>query len=274
MNLEINGLGVLCVTRDRTKLIQNSWLYKLEYLDLKFTFPSLILLDMLRTVLLLSLVTLAHSRSSNYNYFDFVRQWSPGMCYKRGYNCKDFPDHIDGWTIHGLWPSEDAWNYPSDCASRCWLSTNTIRDLTNELHDEWPTAFGGGDTKFWAHEFCKHGTCCKDVYPSIRDYFSAGLSLHSALSLDDALAKANIHPSETKTFTFTQLDSALAAAFGDFRQSYWCRTIKEGSKSKQLLYQVSTCLDKHEKVVDCPIGKSHYCDRSHPLYLLPWSLID
>ena len=206
---------------------------------------------------------------------DFVRQWGPGICYKRiSHSCKNFPDHITSWTIHGLWPSEDAFNWPSDCAARCGLSRAALTDLLEELHRVWPTAFRGGDTKFWRHEFCKHGTCATDVYPDVHDYFAATLAFHRALSIDDAFAEAGIVPDINSTFTFEQLDEALATSFGPGRAGYWCRWVKEGEQSRQLLWQVSTCVDRQGTVIDCPAGKTRDCARGQPLYLLPWTVLD
>ena len=43
----------------------------------------------------------AAAADNEYNYFDFTRQWSPNSCYKASHHCKQLPDYITYWTVHG-----------------------------------------------------------------------------------------------------------------------------------------------------------------------------
>ena len=232
---------------------------------------------MLFVCFLLLLAPSLISADNTYNYFDFVRQWSPNSCYKASHGCKQLPQQINFWTIHGLWPSRDASHYPADCAgSKCHLNTTAIPDLLDEMHLHWPTDYSGGDTKFWSHEYCKHGTCCTDVFPDVHHYFSAALTLNHHLDVDTALAKAGILPDLNKPYTFTQLDSAMKSSFGVDEATYWCRFVKEDDgSSRQLVFQISVCIAKDSASLNtqnCPApGKS--CVITKPFYLLPFSVL-
>lgn len=215
---------------------------------------------------------------NTYNYFDFVRQWSPNSCYKSGHPCKTLPAEINYWTIHGLWPSKDASHYPADCAgSSCQLNTTAIADLLDEMHLKWPTDYSGGDTKFWTHEYCKHGTCCTDVLPGIHDYFSAALKLNRQLDVDMALQSAGILPSVDKPYTFDQLNSAMKESFGVDEATYWCRYVKASNgESQQLVFQISVCITKDPsslKPRDCPVAAGNSCNMGQPFFLLPFSVL-
>ena len=223
--------------------------------------------------------SLVSADDTSYNYFDFVRQWSPNYCYKSSRPCKALPAEINYWTIHGLWPSKDATQYPHDCAgSSCHFNTTTIPDLLDEMHLRWPTDYSGGDTKFWTHEYCKHGTCCTDILPDIHHYFSAALKLNRQLDVDRALQSAGILPSLDKPYTFEQLSSAMKDSFGVSQATYWCRYIKASNgESKQLVSQISVCITKDPNSLqprDCPVAKGHSCDYNHPFYLLPFSVLE
>ena len=216
----------------------------------------------------------AAAGSNDYKYFDFTRQWSPNSCYKSPHSCKELPASIDSWTIHGLWPSEDATHYPSDCAgSSCRLNSTEIDDLVDEMIQKWPTDYKGSNTKFWSHEYCKHGTCCEDVLPTEHDYFSHALALHDKLDMDAVLAAGGLVPSLTATYHLEQMDAALKAGFGVSRATYWCRFVKEDGTSKQLLFQVSVCIDKEMVPRDCPVTAHQSCDAKKPFYILPWDVL-
>ena len=225
-------------------------------------------------ILLLPTITIVLSKD-DYRYFDFVRQWAPNVCYKSSHICKHLPSTISTWTIHGLWPTLDPTHYPSNCGT-CHFSAAAIADIAPEMHDKWPTDYKGGDTKFWSHEYCKHGTCCTDVLTSERDYFGQALTLHGELELEEALSGAGIEASEDQSYTLEQLEDAIETKFGVQRAHYWCRFIKENrhGHAKQLMYQLSVCVDKSLQAINCPEQPKHSCVRDKPFYLLPFSVLN
>ena len=104
--------------------------------------------------------------------------------------------------------------YPCDCTSEAFdpsaLNATTLR----EMAVYWPTLSTGGDDAFWSHEWSKHGTCALDVLPSQADYFAGALALRAKYDVVQALSAAGYPPSNTKGFTLTQMNGALAAAYG------------------------------------------------------------
>lgn len=45
---------------------------------------------------------------------------------------------------------------------------------------------------FWTHEYCKHGTCCTDVFPDQHSYFRGVLDLNKKYNMDTILDSAGI----------------------------------------------------------------------------------
>lgn len=208
-----------------------------------------------------------------YIYFDFVRQWGPNCCYQS--HCREIPKEIRSWTIHGLWPSYNASSYPFDCEGKsCRFDESAVTDLLPQLDVEWPSDQKGGDVSFWTHEYCKHGTCCKDILPKEHDYFSHALALHHKLDIGAVLASANMTPDLHQSYSFEQLGAALAEGLGTKYATYWCRFVKESGMSKQLITQISVCVDKELIVRNCPESRGHACHPEEPFYLLPWDILN
>lgn len=234
------------------------------------------MISLVVTLLFLLHVDYSAGHSNEYKFFDMVRQWTPNTCYLSSHKCKHLiPQIKDVWTIHGLWPSLDAKHYPADCAgSTCHFNTSSIADLLPMMHVEWPTDYSGGDTKFWNHEYCKHGTCCTDVLPTQHDFFSKALELHHLYNVEQALAVAGIVPDLHVTYTMEQLRQAVETSFGVKEAVFWCRSVKDNGISKQLLFQISICFTKGFDVMDCPKVKPPLCAEDKPFYLLPYSILN
>ena len=235
------------------------------------------MLVFLSSVLLLSHTLASTNTTTTYDTFKLVRQWYPNSCYKASPPCISLPRVVKYWTIHGLWPSKRGSTDPAYCAgSSCHLNVSWLPDLVDMMHQRWPTYESGGDAQFWKHEYCKHGTCCTDVFPDVHHYFSAALTLNHHLDVDTALAKAGILPDLNKPYSFTQLDSAMKSSFGVDEATYWCRFVKEDDgSSRQLVFQISVCIAKDSASLNtqnCPApGKS--CVITKPFYLLPFSVL-
>ena len=231
------------------------------------------------TTALLLVLTLALTESTDprdsYTFFELVRQWSPNMCYQASHACKHLPPTIDTWTIHGLWPTLNSTSYPSNCAGdQCHFDSNNIADLADELHVKWPSDYKGQDTKFWTHEFCKHGTCATDVLCTQHAYFAKALTLHNELDVEAALGAVGIIPDWNQTYSMNRLEDAIRKWFGVDEATYWCRFVRDNGETKQLLYQVSLCLDKKFRVRNCPVMPRHSCDEEKEFYLLPFDVFN
>ena len=64
---------------------------------------------------------------------------------------------------------------------------------------------------FLDHEWTKHGTCYSD---SQNDYFTKAVDLHKKYNPITALAAKNIVPSNSRTYSVADVQSALDSGFG------------------------------------------------------------
>lgn len=122
-----------------------------------------------------------------------------------------------------------------------WLGGQALREVVQAMqlvgdHNDSP------NYQFWRHEWEKHGTCALDIFNSEYHYFHTVLKLAKHFDLDSILADAGIVPS-TKPYPTRRVLDAVADATG-YRPSVSCR---DG-----LLNELTLCVDKEFKVMDCP----------------------
>lgn len=80
------------------------------------------------------------------------------------------------------------------------------------------------EENFWKHEWDKHGTCISTLDPDcytdykpteeVPDYFSKAVDLFKSLPTYDWLKAAGIPPSESQTYSLSEIQSALSAKHG------------------------------------------------------------
>lgn len=139
----------------------------------------------------------------------------------------------DSFTAHGLWPdncSKDG-SYQQFCNSR--LNVGNVEtvlesfgadDLLAQMKKYWKN-INGNDASLWKHEFNKHGTCINTIEPScygddfktnqnVYDYFRIVMNLYSKLPTYQWLSDAGIVPSNSQTYTKSEISKALADKFG------------------------------------------------------------
>jgi ribonuclease I len=87
------------------------------------------------------------------------------------------------FTIHGLWPQYNEYNWPSFCDPSATYDPNAISDLMSQMNTDWPACnWGHNQTWFLSHEWLKHGTCSQwDEH----DYFAAALSIYQSNNWTD-----------------------------------------------------------------------------------------
>ncbi|KAF7307101.1 Ribonuclease T2 [Mycena indigotica] len=150
------------------------------------------------------------------------------------------------WTIHGLWPDNCDGSYESYCdATRQFdptpdKSTN-FSAWTGPSIDTFVKKFGRHDlldymekywinqrapnADFWAHEFSKHATCTStfDIacygpkykkHQDVVDFFDAVVRAFKQYPTFDILASFGIVPSNTTSYTRTQIETALKSQTG------------------------------------------------------------
>ncbi|KAL9246384.1 hypothetical protein vseg_019925 [Gypsophila vaccaria] len=193
------------------------------------------------------------SHSSNFDFFYFVQQWPGGYCDTKGHKCC-YPNTgkpTSDFHIHGLWPNYNDGGYPSSCdPTNSFDSSQLDDDFLSKLTAEWPSfTCPSIGTKFWAHEWNKHGTCAESTFKAQRDYFQAALDLKEKTNLLQALDKANIKPND-EFYNAEDVKEAMKAEIGYYP---WIECNRDAEGNSQI-YQVYVCVDKNGKdFIECPV---------------------
>ncbi|CAJ0554604.1 Ff.00g131170.m01.CDS01 [Fusarium sp. VM40] len=181
----------------------------------------------------------------------------------------------DSWTIHGLWPDYCDGTYPQFCdSSREYTNIKSIvskflGNSTLSYMDKYWVSEDGNDESLWEHEWDKHGTCISTLEPSCytnyqtgaeaADYVKRTISLFKTLPTYKWLAEAGIEPSDSKTYTATEIQDALASQHG--------ARVTIGCKSKTLNevwyhFNVQGSLQEGQFVASEPDGGKSSCPDS------------
>ncbi|XP_078389507.1 ribonuclease T2-like isoform X1 [Cetorhinus maximus] len=206
--------------------------------------------------------------SCHWKCLEFAQLWPGSFCMTfLKVPCR-IPKHVDGWTIHGLWPDGK-----TGC-NRTWkLTQKDIDDLQVDLHHYWPSLVKKDAFKFWQDEWYKHGTCgaCADSMSCPHKYFSLVLELRTKFSIDASLSAAGIKPSCNNSYTYEHFHSALFYLGTDINLQ--CYIYKE----QQILMQIKIPLSKDLSVGCHPheenFSKSYYkpCTNKSEIYLYPFT---
>lgn len=149
--------------------------------------------------------------------------------------CKDPPDF---WTLHGLWPGKE------EMCNKSWpFNISEIQDLLPELTHWWPDILHPNASRFWKHEWIKHGTCAAELecMNSQHKYFTKGLEMYKKLDLNSALVKFGIVPS-TSYYQVKDIKDAIFKAFGVTPKIQCLPPALEDSA--QILGQIEICFTK------------------------------
>ncbi|KAJ4127855.1 Ribonuclease T2 precursor (RNase T2) [Fusarium equiseti] len=181
----------------------------------------------------------------------------------------------DSWTIHGLWPDYCDGTYPQFCdKSREYSDIKSIvskflGNATLSYMDKYWVSQDGDDESLWQHEWDKHGTCISTLEPSCytgyksgeeaADYIKKTISLFKELPTYKWLAEAGIEPSDEKTYTYNEIEDALAGQHGA-RVTIGCK----GKTLSEVWYHfnVKGSLQEGEFVATEPDGSKGSCPDS------------
>ncbi|KZV72481.1 ribonuclease T2 [Peniophora sp. CONT] len=136
----------------------------------------------------------------------------------------------DSWTIHGLWPDNCNGGYQENCDKTreykdiTTLLTNAgLSDTLNYMNTYW-ISDDETNEEFWEHEWATHGTCYSTLKPAcFSDYttgdeavafFQTAVRVFQSLPTYQWLSDAGITPDADKTYTLTELSSALKQSAG------------------------------------------------------------
>uniref|UniRef100_A0A2I3FWU2 Ribonuclease T2 n=1 Tax=Nomascus leucogenys TaxID=61853 RepID=A0A2I3FWU2_NOMLE len=194
-----------------------------------------------------------------------VQHWPETVCEEIQNDCRDPPDY---WTIHGLWPDK------SEGCNRSWpfnleeikVSTfnyiSTAEWLTGvdvggcgrgwvrgqEMKAYWPDVIHSfpNRSRFWKHEWEKHGTCAAqvDALNSQKKYFGRSLELYRELDLNSVLLKLGIKPS-INYYQVADFKDALARVYGVIPKIQCLPPSQD--EEVQTIGQIELCLTKQDQ---------------------------
>ncbi|RRT54353.1 hypothetical protein B296_00009188 [Ensete ventricosum] len=131
-----------------------------------------------------------------------------------------------------------------------------IGDLVERMQTNWPTlACPSGDgSRFWSHEWRKHGTCSESLLDQ-RSYFQAALDLKKQVDLLKVLQDAGIRP-DGGFYSLRGIAGAIREAIG-YTPGIQCNVDESGNRQ---LYQVYLCVDTSGKeLIECPVFPRSKC---------------
>uniref|UniRef100_A0A2R9AHW7 Ribonuclease T2 n=1 Tax=Pan paniscus TaxID=9597 RepID=A0A2R9AHW7_PANPA len=207
-----------------------------------------------------------------------VQHWPETVCEKIHNDCRDPPDY---WTIHGLWPDKSegcnrSWpfnleeikvltfNYISTADSSHRLSSSPpgltagngfwggvmkrpLQD-TLKMRAYWPDVIHSfpNRSRFWKHEWEKHGTCAAqvDALNSQKKYFGRSLELYRELDLNSVLLKLGIKPS-INYYQVADFKDALARVYGVIPKIQCLPPSQD--EEVQTIGQIELCLTKQDQ---------------------------
>ncbi|KAM6185263.1 ribonuclease T2 [Rhynchocyon petersi] len=173
-----------------------------------------------------------------------VHHWPPTVCKEVENDCTDPPDY---WTIHGLWPDKG-----QECNLSWHFNLEEIKDLLPDMKMYWPDVLHqtSNRSRFWKHEWEKHGTCAAELEAlnSEKKYFGTSLDLYRQLSLNSVLRKLGIKPS-TNYYEIADIKDALASVYGVIPKVQ-CLPPSQDEKV-QTIGQIELCLSRDLQLRNC-----------------------
>jgi len=179
----------------------------------------------------------------DWDYLLYVSRWAGTMGYGQ-----NLPENVTGFTLHGMWPSNNDGSYPSYCSSEDF-DPNQIRSLIYELDVAWFDYTPDDNYSLWSHEWSKHGTCAAELDQLSTQYkfFDYGISLYKDLDVEGVLHDAGIEPSESEMYSIDQVSQALQDAIGQ-TPILTCESTDLGNS----LWRVEFCYDTDLNLQVCP----------------------
>jgi len=197
------------------------------------------------------------SRNMEWDFFMLVTEWPFSSCEKENathqHECV-IPDIVDGWVLHGLWPSCNNGKYPATCTQEKF-DFSKVEDLNDRLMKYWPNLFADeSKTSFWKHEYEKHGTCAETVqgFETEHDFFKVTLDLRDKYDMGRVLSDQGITP---RVIPYKGADVKKAIDNGLTKKGCaTCQKVK--GVDGYVLMSTTVCLSKSLQLIDCP-----YCEQ-------------
>ncbi|KAL3501419.1 hypothetical protein ACH5RR_035868 [Cinchona calisaya] len=165
--------------------------------------------------------------------------WPGSYCDTKRKCCYPTAGKLTDFTIHGLWPHFNNNTFPEDCNP-------------NSPYNETKKSTG---TKFWKHEWTKHGTCSESKLDQ-HGYFAAALSIKDKVNLLEILKNAGIQP-DGKFYKLDDIKEAIRTGTGHV-PVIECNTDASGNIQ---LYQIYLCTDAAgSDIIECPVTLKRECN--------------
>jgi len=232
----------------------------------------------------LSVAAYGHRHDKEWKYMVFTQTWAPASCAQIEKQMHKHCIHSltsNKWTIHGIWPNNDDKTGPFFCNDDWKFNEHAISDIEKDLDEHWPNLIDSTPhTKFWKHEWDKHGTCAASL-PALNSehkYFAKGLEFNREWNLTKILESSEITPSHSNSYSLSAIKETIEDASNSL-VNVGCIKVD----GHQYLTQVEICMDKHFDTIDCddsysnkrgkivfkPTLKSIYpCHTDQPVYYL------
>lgn len=193
---------------------------------------------------------------TNYK-FDYVQltlMWAPGACSTSPKECIREENRF--FTVHGMWPTIKGTQEPSNCCFDNTFDFKALQPILQDLNQYWFSYYDANSNRgFWSHEWLKHGTCSRDI-ESLRGearYFGTTVQLAKKLPVLETLSKANIVPSNSKSYPALNVYNALKPLSQGKTLQITCDY--EHNQPIPILTGIGLCYDENLLPADCPETK-------------------
>ncbi|GMN41861.1 hypothetical protein TIFTF001_011085 [Ficus carica] len=197
-------------------------------------------------------------KEKDFDFFYFVQQWPGAYCDTERSCCYPTTGKPEAdFGIHGLWPNFNNGSYPADCDPNNPYNQSEISDLVSDMEKEWPTLScpSNNGTKFWAHEWNKHGTCSEHVLDQYA-YFQTNLDLKKKADFLNALKTAGIEPNGT-FYSLDKIRDAIKSGIG-YTPGITCNVDASGNCQ---LHEIYLCVDTcGSRLIECSLFPDGKCN--------------
>lgn len=217
--------------------------------------------------------TAVYDSKFHVDYFVLAVEWPQGTCEymnATGRHVCVVPDTVEGWTLHGLWPSIKGHRHLQFCNSSAKFNYDKIKYMEKKLLKYWPNLFAKASRYFlWKHEYIKHGTCAALVkgFETEEKYFSWAMDLLEKYHPLKKLQAGGIVP-RADPYSSASFTSALTSAYGGVDVCGQCSYY--GGGEVKVISGLEICLTKGLELMNCPqCGGKYRCHGDvyyHPLH--------
>ncbi|XP_052710342.1 ribonuclease Oy-like [Crassostrea angulata] len=199
-------------------------------------------------LLLLGSRYLEANEAKQFDYFTLALQWPISYCKIHSDRC-NLDRMPEVWTIHGLWPSNESKQNRPVCCNNNFDAQQIPQNVRESLKLIWPNLnTDENDTKFWAQQWWKHGSCASKVngVENISNYFSKAIELARTYNITEILKNSGI--TTGKCYLIENVQCAMMNRTGKTAKISWTNA----SCAPGWLSEIWICFDKTFDVIDCP----------------------